>query len=257
MTTVGWTAIGAIATGMMAIATFLLALKTRSMANATEKMASETRDVAKATLQEAKAVELQTERIDQQVKISSDALKSSVQPWLAWRHLVEEELATKSRLRSGWEKSFRPRFGLTVNQDGDAIAGNIVVKNVGSGIALLDLKNSYLYRAKSPEKPDEGIQFSINTPVVPPGEQVTIGFRIPGSKGSSGKHLPLVEFVSGGASQTMWIEISYSDVLGTITTSAKFQAYRKVQNNGEWESWRVIETTYRQEGIEPIVVSSV
>ena len=84
MNTGDWTAIGAIATGVMAIATFILALKTRSMAKATEKMVCETSNVAKATLQEARAVEQQTGHIEQQVKISSDALRSSVQPWLVW-----------------------------------------------------------------------------------------------------------------------------------------------------------------------------
>lgn len=44
-----WTAIGAIATGVMAIATFMLALKTRSMAKATEDMVAEPKAVALPT----------------------------------------------------------------------------------------------------------------------------------------------------------------------------------------------------------------
>lgn len=254
MSTGDWSAI---ATAVMALATLFLACRTGSMAKATKNMVDETKAVSDATLKEAKAVEQQTQHIERQVKISSDALQSSVQPWLTWRHLVEEELATKSRLRSGWEKSFRPRFGLNISEDGDAIAGTIVVKNVGSGVAILDPKNSHLYRAKSSQKPDDGIQFSIKAPVVPPGEQVTIEFLIPGTKGLNGTKMPLVEFVSDGGSQTMWIEISYSDVLGARTTSAKFQAYRKCRNNDEWESWRVIKTTYQQEGRDPIVVTSI
>ena len=82
MNTGDWTAIGAIATAAMAIATFILALKPRSMATATENMVAETKSVSQATLKEARVVELKTQQIERQFKISSDALKSSVQPWL-------------------------------------------------------------------------------------------------------------------------------------------------------------------------------
>lgn len=255
MNTGDWTAIGAIATGAMAIATFILAIKTRSMSEATKNMVGETKAVSEATLKEAKAVEQQTDHIAEQVKISSNALRASVQPWLAWVPLSKVSLAIKAGPR--WQAGSSPCLGFDVGQDGDDIAGYIVVRNVGTGIALLNLAESCLFNANNPDIPCQGIRPSTETPIIPPGEEAVVKFRIPGSRGSNQRTLSLVEVVGGGGSETMYIELVYSDVLGAISAKAKFQAYRKYLPNDQPEKWKIIMTTYCQDDVKPIEVRSV
>jgi hypothetical protein len=255
MNTGDWIAIGAIANAAMAIATFILAIKTRSMSEATKNMVGETKAVSEATLKEAKAVEQQTGHIAEQVKISSNALRASVQPWLTWVSSSKVPLVVQVGSRS--QESFSPRSGLNIEQDGDDIAGYLVVRNVGTGIALLNLAESCLFNANNPDTPFQGIRPSTEIPIIPPGEEATVKFKIPGIKGSDGKRIRLVEVVGGGGSETMYIELVYSDVLGAVAAKAKFQAYRKSLENGRQGSWKIIQTTYCQEGREPIVVRSV
>lgn len=255
MNTGDWTAVAAIATGAMAVATFMLALKTRSMSKATEKMAAETKAMSEATLNEAKAVEQQTQHIQAQVTVSSDALRASVQPWLTWVTILEEPTVTLSGWK--WQKGFHPRRALDIAEQGDDIAGHIVVRNVGTGIALLNLDQSCLFNANNSEIPLKGIRPSMRSPIVPLGEHATVEIKIQGTKGSNGTKVPLVELVGGGGSETMYTELAYSDVLGAITARAKFQACRKMLPNGTPERWHVIKTIYHQNGREPITVRSV
>lgn len=254
MTAAGWTAVGAIATGVMAIATFILAVKTRSMAKATEKVVSKTSEVAKATLQQAKAVEEQTKHIEQQVNISWEALRSSVQPWLVW-FSSDEDLG--AHLPDSSREVSMKISDTFVCKWGDDIIGAFVIRNVGTGLAFVNLKDSSIFNCHNPDTAYLDVHPSMESPIVSPGERETVRFKIPGTKGSDETKLPLIELVGGGGSETMYVELAYSDVLGAVNAKAKFQLYRKTPPGGDQESWRVIQTTYCQNGREPIVVRSV
>ena len=254
MNTGDWTAIGAIATAAMAIATFILALKTRSMATATENMVAETKSVSQATLKEAQAVELQTQHIERQVKISSDALKSSVQPWLMWVPSYQDVGPNSAGVRGGMKVSIPDTF---VRENGNDIIGGFVIRNIGTGIALVSLHQSFIFNVHNSDIPIKDIYPFMESPVIPCGEEARVKFTIPGTRGSNQMKMPLVELVGGGGSETMYVELAYSDVFGAIPTKVKFQLYRETSPGITSEPWRVIETTYRQDGRESIVIRSV
>lgn len=242
-----WTAIGAIATGVMAIATFVLAFKTRSMAKATKAMVDETKAVAQATLLEARAVEKQSAHIEAQVKVSTKALNASVQPWLVWLrkidHHANDGVATLRAIPTA-----------DVHQNGDNVSGFLIIKNIGAGIALVNPSQSFIYRGVNPDDSFSDIHPIPESPIIPPGEQVKVNFTIPGNKGSNQQNMTLVELLGGDQHGAMHIELSYSDVLNAINVRVRFHIYRPAPTKSAPEPWRVIETTYSQNGGEPIIV---
>ena len=150
MSTGDWSAI---ATAVMALATLFLACRTGSMAKATKKMVDETKAVSDATLKEAKAVEQQTQHIERQVRISSDALQPSVQPWLI-RVPSYQDVGPGNVFRQQLTMMSSDTF---VSQQGNDMVGRFVIRNVGTGIAFVNLKDSSIFNAKNPDTPFVGI----------------------------------------------------------------------------------------------------
>ena len=97
----------------------------------------------------------------------------------------------------------------------------------------------------------------MESPVVPPGEPLPVSFKIPGKIGADGTTMQPLELYGGGGSETMYIELAYSDVLGAITMKAKFQFYRKIPQERNPDPWKVIETTYQKDGREPIILRGI
>jgi len=120
---------------VMAIATFWMASKTRALGNQTAKMAeetgklvNETAKVADATLKEAQAVEAQVGQIERQVELSRKALEIGVQPWLLWDTMGAS----------------REEFVASGNREDTEVTGTLIVKNIGAGIAVLDMERSLI-----------------------------------------------------------------------------------------------------------------
>jgi hypothetical protein len=186
VTTADWTALAAIATAIMAIATFVLAVKTRSMARetkevaqATRAMAEETKKVGEATLKEAQAVERQAEQVERQLVLSTDALRISVQPWLVWEPSFNVQtggapvVPTHGAL---YMQGTHP--ALEAREEDDSVVGWFTVRNVGNGLAILDMSNSNIC-PRNEQAVLEGFHPTVLSPVVAPGETVDIEFKIP------------------------------------------------------------------------------
>jgi hypothetical protein len=153
----------------MAIATFVLAWKTRTMAK-------ETRAVAQATLKEAKAVELQGAQLERQTALSTKALQASVQPWLVWEADFEIESGPSDFQGSLYAPGRYP--SVHAAEEGKDVVGWFGVKNVGNGLALLDMSRSGIF-PKNERHPLERVRPSVDAPVIPPGGTAIIEFRIP------------------------------------------------------------------------------
>lgn len=234
MSSADWTAVAALATAVMAIATFFLALKTRSMAE-------ETKAVGEATLKEAEAVEHQVEQVERQVAISSAALRASAQPWLTWEPSFEVAGEDGPMgFRHGAVYSLGRHSGLKVSEDGDSVVGWFAVRNVGNGIALLDMSSSHIYRQNGTIA-YEGVHPRVESPVVPPGGVVDVEFKISPAMSADQKKMTLVQLAGGGGHQVFTVEVAYGDSLGNAGTSAKFRAHRP----DDASEWSIFEVEYR------------
>jgi hypothetical protein len=235
MSTADWTAIAALATALMAIATFFLALKTRSMAK-------ETKAVGDATLKEAEAVEKQVEQVERQVAISAAALRVSAQPWLVWQPTFEVEAEGMAPVGFARGRIYIPgsHSSFEASEQDASVVGCFTVRNVGNGIALLDMSCSHIYRQNG-EIAYEGIHPKVMTPVVPPGETVDVEFEIPASSSPDKQKMTLKQLAGGSGNQLFTVEVAYGDSLGNASTSAKFRAHR----DDEKSAWLVYEVEYK------------
>ena len=129
---------------------------------------------------------------------------------------------------------------LQVSEKGDLVAGWFTVRNVGNGIALLDMSRSYIYRQNG-EIAYEGIHPKVMTPVVPPGETVDIEFELPASVSPDKKKMTLTQLAGGSGHQLFTVEVAYGDSLGNAGTSAKFRAHRKDDKS----AWSIYEVEYK------------
>jgi hypothetical protein len=247
MSPADWTAVGACTTAIVALATLFLAWKTRSMATATEKMVGKTKDVADATLKEAKAVE-------QQVTVSSLALTASVQPWLAWLPGFKiEPTAVRTptpnvRLPDDWYEGF------VLEEIDDGVSGRLLVRNVGNGLALLDISASRVFRQGGPH-PLEGQCLQTDSPVIAPGDHTTVLLRVHGLYAANHVKMSLDELTGGPAPMhRLDIELTYTDLVGGSPTVARF---KMAPRTSQPQRWWVFETSYQREGLTPITVRSV
>jgi hypothetical protein len=230
-----WTAIAAGATAIMAIATFFLAFKTRSMAK-------ETKAAAEATLKEAHAVEKQVEQVERQVSISAEALRVSAQPWLVWEPSFEVEadgMGAPVSYTHGGLYSLGRHSSLQVSEKDSSVVGRFTVRNVGNGIAILDMSKSFIFRQNNAVSYDD-VHPSVETPVVPPGETVDVKFTIPASRSADHQRMT-TEQLAGVGQQSFTVEVAYGDSLGNAETSAMFRAHRPNENS----PWAIAEVEYR------------
>ena len=233
MTAADWTAIAAVATAFMAVATSYLAINTRSLAK-------ETKSVAVATLMEAEAVERQVEQVERQLVLSAEALRVSVQPWLEWQPYLQVEAengpmgaARGGLYLAGTHSSFEAR------EEDTRVVGAFTIRNVGSGIALLDMSKSHIY-VQNNDLPIGSVHPKVITPILAPGECVDIEFEIPAKVSPDRTKMTLVQLAGGTGDQVFAVEVAYGDALGNPSAQAKFKAHRK---NGAG-SWSVFEVEY-------------
>ncbi len=253
MNSADWTAVAAIATAVMAIATFWMASKTRALGNQTAKMAEETgklvtetakvagatTSVVEATLKEAKAVEAQVEQLERQVELSARTLTVGIQPWLVWEPTFQVQDpwdALTGRHGRMYPAGTHVCFDVSVEET--SVKGWFTVRNVGPGIAVLDMSNSLIF-PRNGLHAFENLHPTFESPVLPPGGTVDIEFTISASHAADQKKMTLLEVIAGGPN-FLSIQVAYGDVLGTLPSSALFRAYRR----DEQHPWSVIQIDY-------------
>jgi hypothetical protein len=153
----------AVASALVAFATLYLALKTRGMV-------TETKRVAEATEIEAKNVAAQASATERQARISTDALRAAVLPWLT----------------AGREGAAR---NVRVSRSGaQLIVVQLLLRNVGAGIALIPPDGCTIHGGGPPGTVLDREGYA-ETPVLPPGDQSWITFQIEGPDIDSNRFL--------------------------------------------------------------------
>lgn len=213
------------------------------MAKETKGVAEATFKVAEATLDEAKAVERQSEQIDRQVAISAEALHVSVRPWLVGQPSFEVPSGSAPEaLRHGGLYMAGSNPALNVEEKDDSVTGWLTVRNVGTGLAMLNMLESRIF-PRNGDAAFEGVHPTVMSPVLPPGESVDVEFTIPASKSPDQQKMTVFHLAGGGVSDEVFaIELVYSDSLCSAQTLARFRAHR---NESKKRSWTIFEVEYR------------
>lgn len=233
MSTAQWVEASAIATAIMAIATLILAFKTRSMA-------IETKAVGKATLKEAEAVEAQVKQTESQIQVSTTALQVSVRPWLVWEPTFEVDSGNFMGMEKGALYMSGTRSALQVREEDDSVTGWMRLRNVGNGLAILDMSRSWIY-PRNGDLPYDALHPTVQTPVVPVGAFVDVRFKVPASVAFDQQKMTIVEFAGGdGRHYLFTIEVTYLDALNQSPVAVKFRANRDVESH----EWSIYETEY-------------
>jgi hypothetical protein len=219
-------------------------------------MATKTREVADATLTEARAVEAQVGLVERQVEITAHALSVGVQPWLTWVPGFEVTPGGRQpfSFEGGQVRTAGWYEGLRLTEDGVDVVGWLMVQNVGSGLALLDVQRSQIFPRGGPH-PFESLHPTVEPPVVPPGQRAEVRFRVRGEYAADQQTMTISELTGHGV-ERIGIELAYSDILGGVLTTARFEIGRQVPLGASPERWRVYSIEYRQQGSDPLVVRS-
>jgi hypothetical protein len=223
----GATALAAVVTAWMAIETHRVADKTRQAAeaavegaNATQSSADATREAAEAALREARAVERQ--------------LEVSTQPWLTWTG--EEGFSTA---------------GVTLDGTPVGIIGNIRVRNVGNGLALIRGRDSSVLGARDGQVLQPYVFLTTPNPVLRPNDVTVLYFDVARVTATWGEltadSFMGKPFLHNGL---FGFDVVYSDAAGAVTYRARFQA---VPGDPQHGRFRVFQVDYfREDGKDPI-----
>ncbi len=233
MSTAQWISVSAIATAIMAAATLVLAFKTRSMAR-------ETKAVGMATLKEAEAVEAQVKLTESQIQISTTTLQVSVRPWLVWEPTFESDSGNFMGMENGELYMPGSHSALQVREEAESVTGWMRLRNVGNGLAILDMSRSWIY-PRNRALAFDTLHPSVETPVVPVGAFVDVHFKIPPSVAVGQQKMTIFELAGGdGLHHVFTIEVTCLDALNQSPVSVKFRATRDVES----EEWSIYETEY-------------
>lgn len=242
ITSTDWSTIAvgcsALATAAMAIYTANLASKTKSLADTAEKEATAVVEQGKAIAKQADAVSEQARAAGEQLVLTRQSARAYVQPWLTLGH--DREFHGLHMVRSGGMMTGDvPAF--LVYHDDQHLFVELVLRNVGSGLAIVDPVVSHVVGWPSDRSNDAGpMNYSsgtIDNPILPSGEEVVVFFDVGFSRWMidyetlTGQHRNEGEF---------FIDVVYGDVLGNERTRARFHAARNAEHN----AWSVFEIHY-------------
>lgn len=221
------------------------------MAWKTRTLARETKDVATATANEAEAVEKQGEYIAKQAQASADALRATVLPWLTWlpeRETTRPPSATFFNPELADEKTYDPGLELRDSINGDGVEGGIWVRNVGTGIALIDTFNSWVNGGRRHQR---YVKLRTAKPVLPSGEATRLSFHV--SKTSAAwTDMTVDKFTEQPGGGSFSLDVYFQDVAKTTTYRARFHA----QPTSYQAGWAVAEIDYWDgNSDEPIAVA--
>jgi len=227
MTTTDWIATGSVLTGVSALATALMAFFTR-------KAAKDTSTMAKATADEARAIEQQLGHSADQVRVAEQSLRASAQPWLAWEETFEVPVPSRA---SGSE----PGTGAYIyNQSTFALRGGLRVHNVGNGLAIVDLSESWVLACvpQAPGQRERRGHPAIDNPVIPAGGSAEITFAVD-LEGENGTGPTFDELVGRSSTAGQFaLEICYRDAIRRSPTRAIF-SLESPRHEYEWVVSRI------------------
>lgn len=247
-------AASAIVTAGMAVYTRRLAARTADMASAARAESMAVVDQgqaiaaqAAAAIAQVRTVEVQAELAREQVELTREALRSSVRPWLV---LGEDEPSEGVQVIAGARMSGAvPRFWLT--ETASEVSVSLTVRNIGSGLALLDPRRSFVVSRPDPRSSDEALrQFNsgrVATPVLPPGAQTRIEFEVTASRWATDVR-SLTNRHSGDGE--IWFDVTCTDIGGTGDQRVRFHAVRTAAT----DRWEIFECQYfSADSEEPVV----
>jgi len=234
MTTTDWIATGSILTGVSALATALMAFFTR-------KAAEDTSAMAKATVEEAKAIEQQLGHSAAQVRVAEQSLRASAQPWLAWEATYEVQAGTRPHVYAhGSLRLPGTHSGAEVREGTGRLVGFILVRNVGNGLAIVDLSESWILPCtpRVPGKRQRCGHPATDTPVIPAGGCATIDFTVDLGEEAGGG--PTFKELVGRPSTSgqFALEVCYSDAIQGSSTRATF-SLESPQGGDQWVVSRI------------------
>jgi hypothetical protein len=200
-----WTAISAVLVGIGALATAV-------MAYATFRVASKTEEMASAATKEAKAVE--------------DQLRASVQPWLTWEpeYAVNVDFGANPDPIGDYPTSSGTYPSVDLRERPDELAGYIILRNVGNGLALIDTRNSWVIGEHDDYTEDrQYVTLQTKSPVVAVGTDTILTFHIPKTS-SVWSQLDLGTFTRRRNSTGHFrIEVVYKDAVQGNSNTAKIK----------------------------------
>lgn len=227
-----WTRFGAVATEIAAIATAILAYVTWRMAQETKKVAETARDEAHT--------------VSEQVDLSREELHASIRPWLAPALRWTEYDGSHVRAQHGL-------IELKTTSD-EAIQGTVPIRNIGPGIAVVDLAKSCVLghqRENLDLRPYVPLRTSV--PVIPTGEISKLTFII---RRTSAAWADLSRDVfTGTALQYVGdfgLDVYYSDWAGGQTTRIRILLGR----DDAQAEWHMLRIEYH-DAISDVLVTSV
>jgi hypothetical protein len=172
-------------------ASLAVAGATYYLARKTKKMAEETAEVAQATKTEADAVVKQAAATEEQAEISASALRAAIRQWL-------------TRSDSGREVQAAADNAQMLNV-------NVWVQNVGPAIALIPPDGCTITGGGIPPNPSVVRKGYAGKPVLPPGAETVILFRVVGDdinaqnfwnrEDANGDFLVSIEYTDGNGGQ--------------------------------------------------------
>jgi hypothetical protein len=191
----------------------------------TAQAASASEQVAAVTAQAGAATE--------QAELTRQTLAASVQPLLTLGEPGPNQSAAFVVIPVGAREQ-NPKGCLYVQ---------VVVRNVGSGVAIIDPKHSHVVGWPSDKSHDAEPQNyssgNVEDPILPAGEQTTLTFTVDYAgwlidyETLTGQHRNDGEF---------WVDVAYGDALGFDPTAAHLHA--ALSKSANVRSWSVFEIDY-------------
>jgi hypothetical protein len=230
----GWTiastvavAASAAVTAAMAYYTRRAAEKTAAMATAAQKEADAVveqglsiKSQAEATAAQAAAVEEQATASGHQVELTRQSLEASFLPWLTLG--TDEQVVRLTEVAGGTFTSLVP--DLVVNDMADPFQVSIRLRNVGTGLAVIDATTSVLVGWKDPRSGEhEMMNFNraqVGDPIIPPGAQARINFSVPLARWNTDVRTLTNQMNSEGE---FALDVVYSDTAGRQTARLRIR----------------------------------
>jgi hypothetical protein len=241
---------GLVALGTLALAggTLVVASVTGWTAHRTRQLAVATMKVATSTEREVKAVVDQAEAAAQQVEVSREALLATYRPRLVNVRLGWTE--PNARGARSLDGSTTIRVAPTPNRRGERSV-IVPVRNVGTGLALIQQIRLRWHESGSSVLPDETTRGGVPVPaVLPPTERASLNFDFgPGESARVDSIIDLKMFA---------VEVDYLDVSGQLAEMTRLDVVGVGGDGQHAIDWRVRQVHFYKAGAsEPYASSGV
>jgi hypothetical protein len=217
--------------------TAAMAWYTRNVAERTADMATFAKQEVEAIVQQGASIQEQARATAEQVALARASLLAAVQPWL-----------TLGGDGAGSAVAFGTVFytnglvpSLLVDESlADHLRVSVTVRNVGSGLAIIDGRSSHFIGWKDPRSgPEEQMEFnwaSVAEPVLPPGEQCRVEFDVDLTRWLTDISAITHQDTNNGEFS---VDIVYGDVLGQQRSRVRLKAARTPP-----DTWAVYQLDY-------------